>query len=65
MNPGLAEKMLNFTVTGLKKGPGNVLIVEGYLTVRQSHVNNIETVGNLLKKETIKYFEHGKDPKTL
>ena len=54
---------VSFKVTGFKKGPRNVVVVLGSLTLKQSHYNNSELINNKLKSALAKYFYEG--PKTL
>ena len=57
------DDVVSFKVTGFKKGPRNVVIVLGSLTLKQSHYNNSELINNKLKSALAKYFYEG--PKTL
>ena len=65
VDPSLGYKKLNFEITGFSKGPGNVVIVNGKLTVKQSTTLNMIDVKDVLRSESIKYFNAEKSPKTL
>ena len=65
INPALNQDKLSFNINGFYKGPGNVLVIEGSLVIKQSHINNEKIVKDKIRSETIKYFEYGENPKTL
>ena len=57
------SEILHFEVTGFGKGPKNVVIIEGKLILKQSHIENEEFINSKVKSALAKYFYES--PKTL
>ena len=50
------SNVLSFKVTGFKKGPKNVVIILGTLTLKQSHIKNEDMIDQTFRSALAKYF---------